>query len=411
MPKKMPKTPSYRKHKVTGQAVVTLGGKDFYLGLHGSKASKREYDRLISEWLANDRTLKNDGDDITITVLLAAYIRYAKNYYVRDGQLTREYASVKRAIKPVRKLYAKAEATDFGPLALKAVRQVLIDDGLSRKVINRHIFRIRAVFKWGASQELIPSGIYEALRTVSGLGRGRSAARETKKVRPVPDEHVDAIKNYVLPQVWAIIELQRITAARSGEVVIVRASDIDMTGKGWLYRPSSHKTEHHDHERIIDLGPRAQAVIRPFLKSDVYAFLFSPRDAIVEQHKNATVRRRENGISEYTIKREVGLFRSVIDNAVSFEWLSTNPVKAWPRFKPNARKEFLPRNHVEDLLASHDLDENEIEDLRSRMLLSVEDMADLVSFAPSRPTVRHLPPCKSYAHCAKFVMDEGSNPS
>lgn len=122
-------------------------------------------------------------------------------------------------------------------------------------------------------------------------------------------------------------------------------------------------------------------------------------------------KRRENGISEYTIKREVGLFRSVIDNAVSFEWLSTNPVKAWPRLKPNARKEFLPRNHVEDLLASHDLDENEIEDLRSRMLLSVEDMADLVSFAPSRPTVRHLPPCKSYAHCAKFVMDEGSNPS
>lgn len=322
MPKNTSKTPSYRLHKTTGQAVVTLGGKDFYLGLHGSRASKREYDRLISEWLANDRTLKNDGDVITVTELMAAYLRYAKRYYVRDGQPTGEFVSIKRAIKPLRKLYAKTEATDFGPLALKAVRQVLIDDGLSRKVVNRHIFRVKAVFKWSAENELIPVSIYHALQTVRGLSKGRSAARETKRIRPVPDEHVDMIKDHVHPQVWAMIELQRITAARSGEVVIMRACDIDMTGKGWLYRPSSHKTEHHDIERIIDLGPRAQAVIKPFLKSDVNAFLFSPHDAIVEQHKNATVRRRANQKpSPRKSKRQVGdrytpdSYRRAIDRA------------------------------------------------------------------------------------------------
>jgi hypothetical protein len=32
-----------------GQAVVTLSGQDFYLGLHGTKASQLKYDRVIAE--------------------------------------------------------------------------------------------------------------------------------------------------------------------------------------------------------------------------------------------------------------------------------------------------------------------------------------------------------------------------
>ena len=52
MPKLTHSTPRYRKHKATGQAIVTVFGKDHYLGPHNSKSSKLEYDRLIHEWLA-----------------------------------------------------------------------------------------------------------------------------------------------------------------------------------------------------------------------------------------------------------------------------------------------------------------------------------------------------------------------
>ena len=48
----MPETlrvPTYRRHKATGQAVVTLNGRDIYLGRWGTKASKTEYRRLIGE--------------------------------------------------------------------------------------------------------------------------------------------------------------------------------------------------------------------------------------------------------------------------------------------------------------------------------------------------------------------------
>lgn len=64
----------------------------------------------------------------------------------------------------------------------------------------------------------------------------------------------------------------------------MRACDLDTTGKVWLYRPKTHKTEHHDRERLICLGPRAQAVVRPFLVDDLKAFLFSPKQ-VMAQHR------------------------------------------------------------------------------------------------------------------------------
>ena len=66
--------PKYRKHKPTAQAVVTLSGRDFYLGNHGTARSKAEYDRLVSEWVANGRRLSAAGSDITVSKLLAAYL-------------------------------------------------------------------------------------------------------------------------------------------------------------------------------------------------------------------------------------------------------------------------------------------------------------------------------------------------
>ena len=75
--------PKYRKHKPTGQAVVRINGKDFYLGPHNSAASKREYERLIAEWYANGRTLVSPDafNEITVVELIAMYVRHAKTYY------------------------------------------------------------------------------------------------------------------------------------------------------------------------------------------------------------------------------------------------------------------------------------------------------------------------------------------
>jgi integrase len=46
----------------------------------------------------------------------------------------------------------------------------------------------------------------------------------------------------------------------------------------WCYTPSSHKTEHHDRERRVAIGPRAQEILAPWLRADPEAFLFQPRE-------------------------------------------------------------------------------------------------------------------------------------
>ena len=48
--------PKYRKHRQSGQAVVTINGRDHLLGRYGAKASEIEYDRLITEWLSSGRS-------------------------------------------------------------------------------------------------------------------------------------------------------------------------------------------------------------------------------------------------------------------------------------------------------------------------------------------------------------------
>jgi hypothetical protein len=87
MPKLGNRTPKYSRHKGTGQAVVTLDGQDYYLGKWDTAASKREYDRLTSQWLSAGRVLvQTPSDLLTITELLAAFWRHAKSYYVdQDG--------------------------------------------------------------------------------------------------------------------------------------------------------------------------------------------------------------------------------------------------------------------------------------------------------------------------------------
>jgi len=52
MPRLLDGVPRYRKHRASGQAIVNLSGKDFYLGPHGTKVSHQEYDRVVAEWLA-----------------------------------------------------------------------------------------------------------------------------------------------------------------------------------------------------------------------------------------------------------------------------------------------------------------------------------------------------------------------
>lgn len=278
MPKLNSRVPSYRKHKPSGQAVVTLNGMDHYLGPYGTKASHQQYDRLVGEWQANGRCL-DDSEAITVTELAAAYWRFAKVYYQKDGRITQAW-HIKTTLQYLKRLYGRTLARDFGPLAFKAVRSAMIADArFCRNYINALGGWIKRIFKWATENELVPPSVYHGLQAVSGLKKGRCEARESEPVKPVPQAFIDAVLPHVSEQVAAMIQLQVLTGMRPGEVATMRTCDLDVSGHIWSYRPQTHKTEHHGHERLIYLGPQAQRILRRWLKSDLQTYLFSAADA------------------------------------------------------------------------------------------------------------------------------------
>jgi len=99
-----------------------------------------------------------------------------------------------------------------------------------------------------------------------------------------------------------MIELQRLTGMRPGEVLSMRVCDLDMSGVVWTYTPAEHKTEHHGHGRAVFIGPRAQTILRPFLRPELTACLFSPREA--EQSRRSLDAKGQRGLGQRETRRK-----------------------------------------------------------------------------------------------------------
>lgn len=288
MPRSVQRRPKYRHYKPKDLAVVRIAGVDRYLGKYGSQQSLEKYHLLIAEFYAGSQAkpgaigsaTEPTVRPLTIDEVLLAYLRFVDTYYVRDGMPTSEAANVRDALRPLRRLYGSTQADQFGPLALKLIRQHMIDvQNLCRTEINKRIGRIKRMFAWAVSEELIPAGVTHALATIKGLYHGRTTARESEPIKPVPDSWVNAVLPYLPPQVVGMIELQRVTGMRPGEVVLIRACDIDMTQPVWVYTVTRHKNDWRGHSRLVAIGPRGQDILRPFLDRALTAPLFSPQEA------------------------------------------------------------------------------------------------------------------------------------
>jgi integrase len=193
-------------------------------------------------------------EGLTIVELCAAYLDHCEGYYRKNGQVTRHIEIVKLSIRQIIGLYGTTPAAKFGPRALKALRQFLVGKNHSRVYVNDQIDNIKRMFKWATSEELLPPSAYHALRTVSGLRKGRTDARETAPICPVADAVVNATLEFLPATVADMVRFQRLTGCRPGEVCQLRPMDIDRSGEIWEYRPSTHKTEHYDKKRVIFVG-------------------------------------------------------------------------------------------------------------------------------------------------------------
>jgi integrase len=285
------RVPKYGRHKGTGQARVVIDGRHIYLGPYGSDESKRRYREAVRRW-QDRREAALVTPDLSVGQLVLLYDGHVREHYVKNGRPTSEQLCIKAALRFIVETDRNTLIRHFGPRRFKAVRVRMIAAGLCRRSINQNGRRIRRLFRWGVSEELVPADVLAALEAVDGLKAGRTQAREKAPIGPVDLRDVIKIHRLLSRQVIAMIVLQLRTGARPGEIVQLRGRDLDMEGETWTFTPSSHKMEHQERQRVIFLGRRAQRIVRRFLKPDLDAYLFSPIDAERERSERRRAARQ-----------------------------------------------------------------------------------------------------------------------
>jgi len=295
--------PDYCLHKPSGRAFVRVGGRQVWLGRHGAQASKDKYLAVVAEWVAKGRPAAdtetvtpkpgapgtlNPFAGPTLTLIIEPYWNHAQGYYQKHGRPTDEVGCIKVVLRLVRQFYGELPAAEFDSLKVLALREHMIGMGWARKTINDHVGRVKRFLKWAKTRKLFPyADNYLDIMAIPGLEAGRSKARETAKKKPVAQEHIDAVLPFLSRQVVTMVRVQQLTGARPGELVLIRKADIDRSKKTWVYAPRSHKTEHHEHDRKIHIGPEAQKLLAPFLMRPDDAPLFSPAEAERERREAA----------------------------------------------------------------------------------------------------------------------------
>ena len=123
------------------------------------------------------------ADGLSVNELILAFYKHAE---IRYGNGSKELTQFRYSLRALKELYGTEPAAAFGPRCLRAVRQRMIDAGLSRGVVNRRVARIKTVFSWGVAEELILPSITHAApaRSRGCIGAKWACARAPLSCRP-----------------------------------------------------------------------------------------------------------------------------------------------------------------------------------------------------------------------------------
>jgi len=252
--------------------------------------ASREYAGWLARW-SSCPTIRNPGRRLqTVAALAAEYLIWARNYYRdRAGQETGEAGNIADAVRTLVEVIGSTPAEEVTPAVFMTVRDAMIRADLARTTINARMRRLRALFKWAGAAGTVPPAVYHGLQTVRALTQHRSGAREPEPVTPVARELVDAALPRMPAAVADMVRLQLLCACRPSEICELRGIDIERPkarGRAgaagrpvWIYRPGRHKSKHRGLCREIYFGPRAQAILTPWLEKlgpELAGFVFDP---------------------------------------------------------------------------------------------------------------------------------------
>lgn len=246
--------PSYLKAK-NGGARVRINGREYTLGKYGSPESRALYLTLIQKHRdAAPIVVRRSG--VSVAELVLAFLDHAEMSVSYSQQCV-----LRSACLPLVEVHGETPINDFGPIALKQVRQKMIANGWARATINSAVSRVRQVFRFGVENEMVPSAIWDALKAVTPLLRGKTSAPDFDKRKPVSESDFQRVRAEVSDLMGDVLDMLRLTGARCGEIVGLTGRMIDRSGAVWTASLERHKTASRGKSRVLVFGPKAQAIL------------------------------------------------------------------------------------------------------------------------------------------------------
>jgi integrase len=306
MGRKRSAIPALKSHG--GRARVYWHGRWHYLGKTGSEEARSRYAQFIAQIAIDPTAGARIRGDYLMVELMADYLATIP---ADDFQLV---SRVRRAASLLAQHHATTPVVAFGPVAAHAWRLWLCSDAgpnLGQRTTKYYFQQVVEALRWAIRTErLRPEETQiDAIRELKPITRKH--ARPPKKVLPVADDLVERTLPHLRGPVAAMVRVQRLTGMRPKEVRLLRPCEIHQAGAVtlssgvqidmskfaglWVYVPSTHKTEYLDKARDIVIGPRAQAVLAPFLARDPQAYCFSASEAMAERLDEFRQRRLDAG--------------------------------------------------------------------------------------------------------------------
>lgn len=270
----------------------------------GEREAKARFALWLAKWRTEGRVQNPQATKYTYSCkdLAADYLAHARRIFVKHGRLTSHVWEVAYGMQALVDTFGDRPASDVEASDLAGLRDAMIrgragDPAAVRSIrtVNGRLTVIKQAYAWAREKGLVTREAMADVLIVGRLVAGRCDAAGPVEVPPVGADVVAATKARCPSAVAAMVELQWLTGMRPGEVCIMRRVDIEV-GEGrdavWLYYPSEHKLEHKGKQRIVPLGPLAQAVLRPFMDRPADAPLFSPAEADAERRAARLARRK-----------------------------------------------------------------------------------------------------------------------
>lgn len=298
MPRKRNPRPKLCIHKPTGQAYVRVtqpdgSRKTVYLGKAGEPETHRRYAALFEESAspAAAPTLPSvEGESasrgLSVADFVGQFMVHARGYYrLPSGEPSNEVRDFELSFRELLARYATTPVDSVGKAELKAVREDMIVAGLSRKVVNQRVGRIKRAFLWGAEEGVVPDAVAVGLKLVRNLQKNRTPAPDRPDVQAAPLENVLKAAEKANRIVAAMIRLQLWTGMRPGEVVGLEPREINRESVPWVCDLSHRfKMAYKGLKRIIYLGPKARDLLSGLIRwEEPEAAVFRPKDAAADR--------------------------------------------------------------------------------------------------------------------------------